>query len=137
RISGRVTSNKLPLPGVAISASDSASGRKALTSTGMDGFYSFTLPPGNYALRAELAAFAPASAHATVGAASCDARADMEMTLASRLREQSARQQTQSAFAGAGPGRRGFQDLSLNADLSALNSPELPGFDGTAGASPL
>jgi trimeric autotransporter adhesin len=138
RISGHIASGKFPLPGVAVSAANSLTGQKVLSSTALDGSYSLKVPPrGRYVVRAELAAFAPATAEVVINPQNCDGRADIELTLASRLQEQEQTQsgQTQQAAQGPGAERRGFQDLALNADLGALNSPGMGANEAAAGGT--
>ncbi|HUK88478.1 MAG TPA: carboxypeptidase-like regulatory domain-containing protein, partial [Terriglobales bacterium] len=58
-IQGVVRSGNMPLPGVAISAANTLTGQKAVTSTDLDGSYALHVPAdGRYVVRAQLAAFA-------------------------------------------------------------------------------
>ena len=61
-ISGVAKSGDVRLPGVTITALNSATGRQIVTSTDVDGSYLLLVPePGTYTLSAQLTAFAPAT----------------------------------------------------------------------------
>ena len=50
----------VPLPGVAVTATNTLTGKKYAAATGIDGTYAMTIPHnGRYVVRAELAGFAP------------------------------------------------------------------------------
>jgi hypothetical protein len=116
-----------------VSAANGLTGNKVVSSTALDGSYSLMVTSrGRYVIRAELAAFAPATAEVVINQQNCDARADLELTLASRLHEKSSQEETQRASRGRGAGQRGFQDLSLNADL---NAPDSASYDPIASAA--
>ncbi|HET9754532.1 MAG TPA: carboxypeptidase-like regulatory domain-containing protein, partial [Myxococcales bacterium] len=84
-VSGTATAGNARLPGVAITISPDGGAPPIVTSTGLDGRYGAAIPgPGSYTVRAELAAFAPAVRQVTVDA-SCRARLDLALTLASRV----------------------------------------------------
>src|SRR5574340_1378782 len=86
-IAGRVTAGNNPLPGVAVTAANTLTGKKAATSTDINGAYLLTAPSnGRYVVRAELSAFSPLTKEVVINAANCHLRADMEMTLLSRVR---------------------------------------------------
>ncbi|MBZ5627340.1 MAG: carboxypeptidase-like regulatory domain-containing protein, partial [Acidobacteriia bacterium] len=71
-VAGKAAAGAFPLPGVAISASNSLTGKKAATSTGVDGAYFLVVPSnGRYVIRAELAGFAPVTKEVVVNAANC------------------------------------------------------------------
>lgn len=136
-------SSLVPLPGVVITAANSLTGKKAATSTEVDGTYKLTLPSnGRYVVRAELAGFAPATKEVIVNAANCHVKTDLEVMLLSRVRaqEQQAQQAQQigSALGANGNGNaaamaralgtgRGFQNLSLSADPSAFGASDNAG----------
>src|SRR5690348_4153321 len=119
-ITGRVLAAKTPLPGVSISAANSLTGKKVATSTDVDGSYTLQVPGrGRYVIRAELAAFAPATGEVVVNPANCQPHADLEMTLLSRVQSAPNSELAQSAQAAAlmaGLAGRGFQNLALSAD---------------------
>jgi hypothetical protein len=84
-IGGAISSGATPLPGVAISLLD-ADGRPIdVTASDVDGAYALKVPGhGRYIVRAEFAAFAPIVRETIVDEASCGARLNLAMTLASR-----------------------------------------------------
>lgn len=83
-ISGSVTAGQARLPGVAITVERPGGQAPLVTSSGLDGRYAIDVPgPGEYTLKADLAAFAPVTQTITVGA-TCQATADFALTLASR-----------------------------------------------------
>ena len=130
-ISGRVLSTKNPLPGVSVTAANSLTGKKVATSTEVDGSYALQVPGrGRYVLRAELAAFAPATAEVVVNPANCQPHTDLEMTLLSRVQSAPNSESAQAAGLMAGLAGRGFQNLVLSADPSALAG--VAGSEGTA-----
>jgi len=85
QIQGVVISNKLPIPGVVIVATNSERGNPVTTITGTDGRYELKLPSaGRYRVSAQITAFAPDSKNVDVTDSSKPARADFELTLVSR-----------------------------------------------------
>ena len=90
QITGSVHSGKTPLPGVALTASNTLTGKKYATATISDGTFVLPgLPRGRYVLRAEFMGFA--AAHAGSGTESLkipSGKADFELILASRQQEQ-------------------------------------------------
>lgn len=120
-ISGIVSSGGTPLPGVALTLS--ADGRRAASSTDTAGAYRVRAVPGTkVVLRAELMGFAAVERLIEVAAESpCDARVDLEMTLAAR-----AQTRAPSGAPQPGPGRAGgrgqpnrFASLTLEPDAAA------------------
>lgn len=106
----------VPLPGVAITAKNSLTGKQYTTTTDIDGNYAMTIPKnGRYVVRVELIGFA-AETHEVIlngGVAAAAKDADFGMELASRA----AAAQAQQASA-ATTLQRGVQNLSLNTDSS-------------------
>jgi trimeric autotransporter adhesin len=83
-VAGEVTTGRARLPGVVITVTPAAGAPATATSTGLDGRYAAPVEgPGTYTVQADLAAFAPATREVTVDA-SCQARLDLVLTLASR-----------------------------------------------------
>jgi len=86
-ISGTVAAGQAKLPGVVVSVTPTpktATTDPLATSTGVDGKFSLPVPgPGQYEVKAELAAFATVVKDVSVGSP-CQARVDLPMTLASR-----------------------------------------------------
>jgi hypothetical protein len=121
----------VPLPGVAVTATNTLTGKKYAAATGIDGTYAMTIPRnGRYVVRAELAGFAPvtqevvlSSNDATAGAALVKS-SDFGMQLASRVAAAEAKQEAAASSTTLG---RGTQNLSLTAgntdvtDASAAN----------------
>ena len=82
---------RVPLPGVAVTATNSLSGKKFTTTTDINGAYAMAIPRnGRYVVRVELAAFAAETAEVLLNAAGenggkPDQTADFGMQLASRV----------------------------------------------------
>ena len=128
-IAGRVVAGTVgkpggvPLPGVAITAANTLTGRKYATSTDIDGAYAMAIPRnGRYVVRAELAGFAAATQEVVVTGVEVEAAkqgitivpkaTDFGLELASRAAAEEARQAAAGTGTGAG---RGLQGLSLSA----------------------
>ncbi len=132
-VAGKAVAGAVPLPGVAISASNSLTGKKAATSTGVDGAYFLVAPAnGRYVIRAELAGFAPVTKEVVVNAANCHPRADLEMMLQSRAQVEEERQQRQTQQQVSGLAGRGFQNLALSTDPTGMGQSEGNGNGGGA-----
>jgi hypothetical protein len=92
-VAGKITSGGVPLPGVTVSAANSLTGKKASTTTEVDGSYRLTFPAkGRYVVRAELSGFAAGTAEVVINAANCHPRSDLSLTLASRVQQQEQRE---------------------------------------------
>ncbi|HZQ90237.1 MAG TPA: TonB-dependent receptor [Terriglobales bacterium] len=115
-ISGTVKAGATPLPGVSISATNTLTGQKLISSTDLAGNFTLQVPSkGRYVVRAELAAFAPATKEALINDAARSATVDVVMELASRAQEAQQQQQSQlQQLAGAMRGGSGFQNLALS-----------------------
>ncbi|MGH9521806.1 MAG: carboxypeptidase regulatory-like domain-containing protein [Terriglobales bacterium] len=128
-VAGKIVSGGVPLPGVAVSAANSLTGKKVSTTTNVDGSYTLAFPGnGRYVLRAELAGFAATTSEVVINTANCHPRSDLQLTLASRVQQQEQRDQVATA---PNPQQRGgqraanadgFQDVSVSADSEALAS---------------
>ena len=122
-IHGTVLSGKTPLPGVAISAANSLTGKKVSTSTDADGNYLLVVPGrGKYVVRAELSAFAAATAEVVINPTTPQQKVDLAMILLSRVPKEStdgtsAAQQVAGALLG-----RGAQTLSVTADAGGAEN---------------
>ncbi len=145
----------VPLPGVAVTATNSLTGRRYTCATDVDGAYTLKIPRnGRYVIRAELAGFAPATAEvllngaeaaATAAAATISKISDFGLQLASRV-EAAESASTATGATGTASLLRGLQGLSLNAgtpgaeDASAgggnagVALPSLGGLSESAGA---
>ena len=84
-IRGIASAGQVRLPGVGITVTPQGATTGVSTSTGLDGTYTATIPgPGTYTVATDLTGFAPVTRDAVVGP-SCQARQDLELTLASRV----------------------------------------------------
>ena len=144
----------IPLPGVAITATNTLTGKKYSTSTDIDGQFAMKIPRnGRYVVRVELAGFAAATQEVVLTGVEAQAAAqgitinekptDFGMELASRAAADEARQ---SAAASGATLTQGTQNLSLSAggdttDVTAGGGnsgaalPSLAGVGGSAEAA--
>ncbi len=130
-IQGRVVAGTLgkaggvPLPGVAITATNTLTGRKYATTTDINGQYAMAIPRnGRYVVRADLTGFATVTQEVVLNGAQAEAarqgitlvvaETDFGLQLASRMAEQEARQ-TRGAGLGQAWSGGGMQGLSLSA----------------------
>ena len=132
-ISGTVKSGNMPLPGVTVSAANTLTGQKAVTSSAEDGSYALRVTAnGRYVVRAEMAAFAVATHEVVINAQNRNARVDLDLILLSRAQQQQQQQQAaerqQQRQATAAP-NRGFQSLSVMPSELGAGS-ENGGFNG-------
>src|SRR5215472_11227195 len=68
-ITGTVKSGSIPLPGVTVSAANSLTGKKYVTSTDVDGSFKISVGgKGRYVVRAEFSAFAPVTQEIVINA---------------------------------------------------------------------
>lgn len=128
-IRGRVKSGNTPLPGVAITAANTLTGKKVLTSTDVDGFFLLTVPSnGRYVVRAELAAFAPQTKETVINTASRNAQVDLEMVLLSRVPATTAPQAAPFSGSPVMASSRGSQQLAIreNNGFASESSAEIP-----------
>ncbi|HSU19955.1 MAG TPA: carboxypeptidase-like regulatory domain-containing protein [Acidobacteriaceae bacterium] len=109
----------VPLPGVAVTATNTLTGKKYTSATSVDGSYAMTIPrSGRYVVRAELAGFAPVTQEVVLNGSDATAGAslvktqDFGLQLASRV---AAAEQREAAAATTTGLTRGVQNLSLNA----------------------
>ena len=134
-ISGTVKSGTTPLPGVEIIATN-ATGQKVLTSTDTAGHYAVNVPvAGQYTVRAQFPAFAPASKQAVVSAQAANPTIDIEMQLQSRV-QAAARQQLMQRMqqqVGTAAANRGFQNLGV-AQSESANAAGEQGLNGVGSA---
>lgn len=141
-ITGRVVAGTVgkaggvPLPGVAITAMNSLTGRKYATTTDVDGKYAMAIPRnGRYVVRAELTGFAEATQEVVLNGVEAKAAAqgikivptatDFGLQLASRVAAEEAQQAQAGGQAGGGAGlgmAGGMQGLSLSAGENVLDA---------------
>ena len=107
-----------PLPGVTVTAANTLTGKKYTAATDITGTFRMSIPRnGRYVLRAEIAAFAPATAEVVLNAAAHTGTASFTLELASRAAQRAANGSTTdvaSALQGLGTQAlsRGVQALS-------------------------
>jgi hypothetical protein len=122
---GTIKSGNIPLPGVAVTATNTLTGKKFATTTDITGAWSMTIPQnGRYVIRAEFAAFAASTHEALLNANSHEATVNFDLTLASRAAQQDAREAQQGqagqiAQALQQIGANGAQAVSLMNSLAA------------------
>jgi hypothetical protein len=130
-ITGTVKSGTVPLPGVSITAANTLTGQKVLTSTDANGAFTLNVPSnGRWVIRAELAAFAPGTQEAVINASNRSATVALDLMLQSRARAQQQQQQQtmqQAAAAASALQGRGFQNLGLSATEGAGIAPDTGG----------
>src|SRR5262249_28171608 len=84
-ITGTVKSGTIPLPGVTVTAANTLTGKKYVTSTDVDGSFKISIGgKGRYVVRAEFSGFAPATQELLINAENRSGKADLAMILASR-----------------------------------------------------
>ncbi len=140
KLHGVVKSGNIPLPGVAVTAQNTLTGKRFTTTTDITGAWSMTIPQnGRYVVRTQFAAFASGSQEALINASNHDQTLNFELLLASRAAEQEKQQEGQSAqvqqairqLAG-----NGAQSLSLMSALTGdTESGGASGGSGSNGAS--
>ncbi|HEX7285874.1 MAG TPA: TonB-dependent receptor [Candidatus Angelobacter sp.] len=115
-ISGTVKSGNVPLPGVTVSAANSLTGKKFITSTDVDGSFKLTITgKGRYVVKAEFSAFAPATQEIVINDQNRTGKAELSMVLLSRAQQQEQQaQRQQMAQTLTGAGRAAMQPLSLS-----------------------
>jgi hypothetical protein len=137
RLHGLVKSGNIPLPGVAITAQNTLTGKKFSTTTDITGAWSLNLPQnGRYVIRTQFAAFAPGSQEALLNATSHDQTVDFQLMLASRATQQ---EQQADSSAGLQAAASMIQQLAGNGAgnvslMSALSS-DTETRNGSAGVS--
>lgn len=119
QISGTVRAGETPLPGVTVSAANTLTGKKLVTSTRTDGSFSIKIPGrGRWVVRAELAAFAVETREVlfTPENLATPQRVDFELVLLSRkvaTPEPGAESQGPAANAARALSGSGYQNLGL------------------------
>lgn len=144
-ITGLVKSGNIPLPGVAVSAANTLTGKKYFTSTDVDGSFKISVTgKGRYVVKAEFAAFAPLTQEIVINDENRNGKAELSMILLSRAKKEEQQQaqqeeRQQNAQQVQNMGRGGMQQLSLagggtdlgsvatgNTDVASLTSAGLP-----------
>jgi hypothetical protein len=116
-ITGSVKSGASPLPGVTVTAANTLTGKKYITSTDVDGSFKIEVgSKGRYVVRAEFSAFAPVTQEVLINAETPAGRADLAMVLLSRAQRAEQQQQAQTMQGAGGANRTsGLQQLALSA----------------------
>jgi len=97
RLHGVVKSGNIPLPGVAVTAQNTLTGKRYSSTTDITGAWSMNIPQnGRYVIRTQFAAFAQGSGEAVLNAASRDQMVNFTLLLASRAAALAAQQAAQS-----------------------------------------
>jgi len=118
-ISGTAKAGTVPLPGVAVTATNTLTGKKYATTTDVSGAFSMTIARnGRYVVKAELAGFAPVTSEVLLNAAGENGGkpaqvAAFSMQLASRAAAAEQAQEAASATSTATRLARGLQSLGL------------------------
>jgi trimeric autotransporter adhesin len=123
-ITGIVKSGNTVIPGATVTATNSATGEKTLTSSDINGNYSLqVVAQGKYELRVEMPAFAPSTREIVLSEPG--SHADLELTLLSRT-QQAARAPQRPATARTG---RGFQSMAVMQGLASADAGNGSGTD--------
>jgi TonB dependent receptor-like, beta-barrel/Carboxypeptidase regulatory-like domain len=124
-ITGVVKSGTTPLPGVTVSAANTLTGKKFITSTELDGSFKIAVTGrGRYVVRAEFSAFAPVTQEIVLSEQVRNGRADLSMILLSRAEKEARQEQRQQIAqqAASSTGRTGMQQLALAAGGEGENA---------------
>jgi hypothetical protein len=109
-VHGIITSGTTPLPGVAVTATDTLTGTKYATATGLDGSFRLHIPvDGRYVVRTDFAAFAENTREVRFGGAaggSRDVSASAALVLLSRVPAQA--EDNGALGSGGGRGARAY-----------------------------
>ncbi len=139
KIRGTVKAGTAPLPGVAVTATNTLTGKKYATATDVSGSFAMAIPRnGRYVVKAELAAFASVTQEVVLNAAGENGGkpeqvAEFGMQLASRVAQQDAA--AQSAVASvARTGARGGGLQALSVLSGSTDSADATAGGGDAGA---
>lgn len=137
-----VKSGSTPLPGVTVSAANSLTGKKYITSTDVDGTYRILIGgKGRYVVRAEFSAFAPATQEVLINDENHTGKADLSLILLSRAEKeaveaeaqaQAQQRQPASPMPSAG-GRPAMQQLGLSGE--GADSSGMPSLNDSASLS--
>jgi len=142
---GTVKSGTTPLPGVSVTAQNTLTGKRYITTTGTTGAWSMKIPDnGRYVVRTQFAAFAQGAQETVLNAANHDQTVNFDLQLASRAavaeaqqekQEQAAQQQQQQQPIRQMQGG-GAQTLSLTNSMTAGGEiqAETVGAQASAGA---
>lgn len=123
-VRGSVKAGAIPLPGVAVTATNTLTGKKYATATDVEGNFSMTIPNlGRYVVRAELAAFAPVTTEIRLTAEAAAGTASFSLELLSRAAaaEAATARSSNAGLAGLATALgRGTQSLSISGVAEGL-----------------
>src|SRR6266704_701694 len=130
-ITGSIKSGAVPLPGVTVTAANTLTGKKYVTSTDLDGSFKLTVTgKGRYVVKAEFSAFSPITQEIVINEQNRTGKADLTIVLLSRAqkeaqKEQHHQRQQLAKQLGSAAGRQGMQQLALSgsADTGAAAAP--------------
>lgn len=117
-IVGVVKSGSVPLPGVTVTAANTLTGKKFITSTDLDGSFRIVVSgKGRYVVRTEFSAFAPVTQEIVLNEQNRTGRVDLSMVLLSRAQKEAQEEQRQQSAqqTASSVSRTGPQQLSLSA----------------------
>ena len=127
-INGSARSGKTALPGVAVTAANTLTGKRYAVATNSEGKFGMSgMARGRYVVRIEFMGFAAFTQEVVLNPENPSGKVDAELILASRQQEQS--NNSNAAMAAAG---RGFQSLAMDSALSSLAGGN-QGLGGTGG----
>lgn len=122
QIGGSVHSGKTALPGVAVTAANTLTGKKFSAVTASDGTFLLAgIPRGRYVVRVEFMGFATATQEVVLNPENASGKVEVELLLASRQEQQA--NTANAALTAAG---RGFQSMALDNALSSLSGGAIP-----------
>ena len=130
-ITGSTRSGKTPLPGAAVTAANTLTGKKYAAVSNAEGKFTFSgIARGRYVVRIEFMGFSLFTQELLLNPQNPSAKVDAELLLASRQQQQS---NNANASIAAG---RGFQSLAVDSALSSLAGGDSGfGATGTPGAA--
>ena len=115
-IAGTVKSGNVLLPGVTVTAANTLTGKKYITSSDVDGSFKISVTgKGRYVVKADFSAFAPVTQEVLINEQNRAGKAEIAMVLLSRAQKEAQQEQRQQmAQQLAGAGRGGMQQLALS-----------------------
>jgi hypothetical protein len=119
-IKGTVKAGMVPLPGVAVTATNTLTGKKYATTTDITGSFEMVIPRnGRYVVKAELAAFQTETKEILLESGKPEQVAAFAMQLASRVAREEAKQAAVATRSGQG---RGTQSLSVSGESDVADA---------------
>ena len=135
KLLGHVKSGTIPLPGVAITAQNTLTGKRYSTTSDVTGAWALTISAdGRYVMRTQFAAFAVGAQEAVLNATSHDQAVGFSLTLASRAAQQQQREDAQSGQIAQAV-RQLAANSAQNLNLINATSGDTDTQSGSAGAS--